>query len=157
MDQSLTASVVVSRPPEEVYDLVSDVTRMGDWSPVCRSCWWDDGASAKVGDWFSGRNEHADRTWETRSEIVVAERGREFAFVVGGRYTRWGYTFVPVDGGGTLVTESWQLLADGLAMFGQLFEDPDAAIGERAELARTGMPATLATIKATAEGRPSAS
>jgi hypothetical protein len=25
-----------------------------------------------------------DRTWETRSEVIVAERGREFAFV-GGR------------------------------------------------------------------------
>ena len=31
---------------EELYDLVSDVTRTGEWSPVCRACWWEDEAAA---------------------------------------------------------------------------------------------------------------
>ena len=26
--------------------MVSDVTRMGEWSPVCKACWWDEGDSA---------------------------------------------------------------------------------------------------------------
>jgi uncharacterized protein YndB with AHSA1/START domain len=30
------ATVVVDAPPERVYELVSDVTRMGDWSPECK-------------------------------------------------------------------------------------------------------------------------
>ena len=53
--------------------MVSDVTRMGEWSPVCKACWWDDGDSPRVGAWFTGRNELPERTWETRSEVVAAE------------------------------------------------------------------------------------
>jgi hypothetical protein len=36
-------SIVVARSAEFLYDMVSDVTRMGEWSPVCKACWWDDG------------------------------------------------------------------------------------------------------------------
>lgn len=144
-------SVVVARPPEDVYDMVSDVVRMGEWSPVCKACWWDDGESLRVGAWFTGRNELPDRTWETHSEVVVAERGREFAFIVGGSYVRWGYTFTPVEGG-TSVTESWEFLPGGLAMFEERFgADAQAQIANRAEAARTGIPATLAAIKRIAE------
>ena len=145
-------SVVVARSPEELYDLVSDVTHMGDWSPVCRACWWEEeGGSARVGAWFGGRNELPERTWETRSEVVAAERGREFAFVVNGTIARWGYTFEPVDGG-TQLTESWEFLPSGQEMFRERFgDDADAQIANRAELARTGIPSTLAAIKRAAE------
>ena len=132
--------------------MVSDVTHMGDWSPVCRTCWWEEeGGSARVGAWFGGRNELPERTWETRSEIVAAERGREFAFVVNGTIARWGYTFEPVDGG-TQLTESWEFLPSGQEMFRARFgDDADAQIANRAELARPGIPATLAAIKRAAE------
>ena len=73
------ASIFIARSPEELYDLVSDVTRMGAWSPVCKECWWDEGAGPEVGSWFTGRNVLPERTWETRSEVVVADRGTEFA------------------------------------------------------------------------------
>ena len=149
----ISDSVVISRSPEDLYDMVSDVTRMGEWSPVCRACWWDDRESARVGAWFTGRNELPERTWETRSEVVAADPGREFAFVVGGTFVRWGYTFAAVDGG-TEVTESWEFLPGGAAMFEQRFgADADAQLANRAELARSGIPATLAALKATAEAR----
>lgn len=148
-----SGSIVIARSPEALYDMVSDVTRMGEWSPVCKACWWDEGGSPRVGAWFSGRNELPDRTWETRSEVVAADRGREFAFIVGGSLTRWGYTFVPVDGG-TRVTESWEFLPGGVAMFEERFgADAQAQAAARAELARTGIAATLAAIKAAAEAR----
>ncbi len=99
-----SGSVVVATSPEALYDLVSDVTRTGEWSPICTACWWDDGASAEVGAWFTGRNEVPGRTWETRSQVVAADRGREFAFLVGGSLVRWGFTLEPVDGG-TRLTE----------------------------------------------------
>jgi hypothetical protein len=144
-------SVVIARRPEEVYDLVSDVTRMGGWSPVCKACWWDEGESARVGAWFTGRNELPERTWETRSEVVVADRGREFAFVVAATGTRWGYRFSAVEDG-TLVTESWDFPASAVAVFEERFgDDAEAQITARGELARTGIPATLAAIKNTAE------
>jgi len=33
-DLRYSESVVVARSPEDLYDMVSDVTRMGEWSPV---------------------------------------------------------------------------------------------------------------------------
>ena len=30
---------------------------MGEWSPICRACWWDEGGGPQVGAWFTGRNE----------------------------------------------------------------------------------------------------
>jgi hypothetical protein len=144
-------SIVVDRTPEDLYDMVSDVARMGEWSPVCKACWWDVGDSATVGAWFSGRNETPNRTWETRSEVVVADRGREFAFIVGGSWVRWGYTFSPVDGG-TEITESWEFLPGGAAMFEERYgADAQAEIAIRTEAARTGIPATLSAIKKDAE------
>jgi Polyketide cyclase / dehydrase and lipid transport len=144
-------SIVVSRSPEDVYDMIADITRMGAWSPVCKECWWDDGASPRVGAWFTGRNELPDRTWETRSEVVVADRGKEFAFVVGGSWTRWGYTLTPVEGG-TRITESWEFLPGGAAMFDERFgADAPAQIANREEAARSGIPVTLAAIKRAAE------
>jgi len=146
-----SASIFISRSPEIVYDLVSDVTRMGTWSPVCKECWWDDGASPEVGSWFTGRNELPERTWETRSEVVVADRGREFAYIVNGSWTRWGYVFRAVDGG-TELTESWEFLPGGEAMFNERFgTDAEAQIVNRLDLAKAGIPATLAAIKRDAE------
>ena len=40
-----SASIHVSAQPDAVYALISDVTRMGEWSPETRSCEWLDGAS----------------------------------------------------------------------------------------------------------------
>ena len=62
----MSESISVAVTPDELYALVSDVTRMGEWSPICRACWWDEGAGPQVGAWFTGRNETAERTWETR-------------------------------------------------------------------------------------------
>jgi Polyketide cyclase / dehydrase and lipid transport len=148
---SYAESVVIARSPRELYEMISDVTRMGEWSPVCAACWWDDGAGPRVGSWFTGRNEEAGDTWETRSVVVVAEPGREFAFQVGGDRARWGYTFTPA-GGGTLVTESWEFLPAGLAFFQERFgADAPAQIAVRARDARAGIPATLAALKRVAE------
>src|SRR6185312_11892144 len=108
-DLKMSDSISVAETPDELYALVSDVTRMGEWSPVCRACWWDEGAGPWPGGWFTGRNETPERTWETRSVVEVAEPGREFAFLVNGGWVRWGYTFVPADVG-TRVIESWRFL-----------------------------------------------
>jgi hypothetical protein len=144
-------SIVISRSPEFLYDMVSDVTRTGEWSPICTACWWDDGQGPRAGAWFSGRNQTPERTWETRSQVAVAERGREFAFVVGGAWVRWGYTFTAVDAG-TQVTESWEFLPAGIARFHERYgDDAQAQISERTKAAHTGIPQTLAAIKKIAE------
>lgn len=144
-------SIFVEASTEAIYELVSDVSRTGSWSPVCKACWWDEGQSPGVGAWFTGRNELPERTWETKSQVVAAERGKEFTFVVGGTRTRWSYSFEPAEDG-TTVTESWELLPDGVTFFEERFGDQaQAQIENREQAAREGIPVTLARIKAAAE------
>ncbi|ANH39617.1 Polyketide cyclase / dehydrase and lipid transport [Nocardioides dokdonensis FR1436] len=146
-------SIAVEAPPEVLYDLVSDIRRTGEWSPVCADCWWHDESEAgRVGAWFTGRNELPHRTWETRSQVVAAERGREFAWVVGDGFVRWGFSMAP-DRAGTLLTESWEFLPDGITFFETTFSDEaPAQIADRTRQALDGIPRTLAAIKRIAEG-----
>jgi len=147
----MSQTIHVSVPPDDLYEMVSDVTRMGEWSPVCRECWWDEGAGPHVGAWFTGRNETPERTWETRSQVVAAEPGRRFAWEVNNGWVYWGFTFAP-DGHGALLTESWIFLPAGIAGFRERFgAEADAEIEKRRKAAENGIPATLAAIKKTAE------
>ena len=148
---SYAESVIVACPPDTVYDMVADVTRMGEWSPICRACWWDEGGGPRAGAWFTGRNETPDRVWETRSQVVTAERGREFTFEVNNGWVRWSYTFAPASGG-TELTETWNFLPVGIAGFHQKYgDDAENQIGNRAAAAHRGIPETLAAIKKAAE------
>ena len=144
-------SIVIARSPESVYDLVCDVTRMGEWSPVCRACWWDEGSGPQAGAWFSGRNELDGRTWETRSQVTAAERGKEFTFLVGGALVRWTYRLEAASEG-TVLTEEWEFLPAGIERFRERYaDDAQAQIDQRTAAAHQGIPETLAAIKKAAE------
>ncbi len=110
---SAVATRTIAAPPTTLYAMVSDLPRMGEWSPTCSGCRWDDEArAATVGVWFTGSNSSGGRQWDTRSEVTAADPGERFEFVVGGAvegWVRWSYSFVP-DPAGTEVTETWQIL-----------------------------------------------
>lgn len=144
----VSRSVTVPVDAARAYDMVADVTRMGEWSPVCKVCTWDDGAGPAVGSWFTGKNVAGEREWETRCEVVAATPGEEFAWIVGGTeegYVRWGYRFTPVERG-TEVEESWQIirLHDRMA---QMSDEQAEAMVERT---RSSIEATLANLAAAA-------
>ena len=151
-------SITIGRPPEDVYAIVSDVTRMGELSPVCRSGAWDDPDQAgKRGAWFTGHNAIGEFTWDTHCQVVVAEPGREFTFVNHGpdsdsELVRWGYTFEP-EGDGTKATESWQVLPayPDFVRAGDPQLDVEARIEGMAQMARDGIKDTLANLKQVAE------
>jgi ribosome-associated toxin RatA of RatAB toxin-antitoxin module len=144
-------SLFISVEPDQLYAMVSDVTRTGEWSPICRSCTWDEGDGPSVGAWFTGHNETPERTWEARCQVVAADPGREFTWEVNKGWARWGFTLELVDGG-TRLTESWTFLPRGIAGFQKRFGDEaDAQIAERSEAAHHGIPVTLAAIKKVAE------
>src|SRR5437762_10235341 len=104
VDQKIAAS------PDTLYRLVSDVTKMGDWSPETTSCRWLGGASGpEVGARFRGANRDGWRRWVTTCTVVSADLGKEFTFDVDLGplpVSRWSYQFT-ADGDGTRVTESW--------------------------------------------------
>ena len=82
---------------------------------------------------------------------MVADRGREFAFVVTETGTRWSYDFRAVEGG-TRVTESWDLTAPVVAVWEERAgTDAEAQIRDRVERTRAEIAATLAAIKTAAE------
>jgi len=83
------ASVHISASPEAVYDLVADITRMGERSPECYRAEWVDGpATAAVGARFRGHNRIGVIKWSTTCKVTAADRGREFAFTVVNRHGR---------------------------------------------------------------------
>jgi ribosome-associated toxin RatA of RatAB toxin-antitoxin module len=146
-------TLTVAAPPDAVYDLVADVTRMGEWSPVCTAGEWTDGSRAT----FLGTNAMGDFTWQTTCRVDVAERGKEFTFVNRGQsgdeeLVRWSYTFAPVSGG-TEVTESWQVLPEYEPSMTRLMPDmnlKDYLDGVK-PATQAGMAETLANVKAAAE------
>ena len=145
---TVSVSTTIAAPPAEVYDLVSDVTRMGSWSPECVRCKWLDDEHTK----FKGYNRKGLVRWSTTATVVRAEPGEEFTFdvtaVAGIPVARWSYRFEPAADGGTVVTEVWEdhragvfKTATGLAI----------GVPDRAAHNRRGMEETLERIKQAAE------
>ena len=100
------------------------------------------------GSWRARRSQYRVRyrITDDRREVGVLHIDHR-----GDAYARWGYVFTRADGG-TRVTESWEFLPDGIAMFCERSgDDADDQIANRAEAAHNGIPVTLAAIKQTAE------
>ena len=149
MHDSVTVHMKAS--PEAVYDLVSDVTKIGRYSPETFEAEWLDGATGPaVGARFRGHVKRNGRgpTYWTTCEVVAAEPGKEFAFGVGQpgkRLNTWRYVLEP-NGDGTDVTESFQL-QESLPL--KLYW---ALLGwARGRTNRNGMRTTLERIKAEVE------
>jgi Polyketide cyclase / dehydrase and lipid transport len=112
--ESIADSVIINASPSALYDMLADVTRMGEWSSACTGATWDDGAgpTARESTWFTGHNLDGDRAYDTHCQITAAERPLTVAWMANGRvdgYTEWRYRFEEVDSG-TKVTESWTLI-----------------------------------------------
>ena len=101
-------------PADRIWELLSDVTRIGSYSPETFEAEWIDGATGPaVGARFRGhvkRNGIGPVYWTTCT-VTACEPGREFAFGVGNGKVPlnvWRYVLVPA-GDGTDVTESFAL------------------------------------------------
>ncbi|MDP9116071.1 MAG: SRPBCC family protein [Actinomycetota bacterium] len=101
--------------PTVVWELISDVTRIGEFSPETFEAEWLDGASGPaLGAHFRGhvkRNGIGPIYW-TACKVTSCEPERDFGFAVyaGGRaVNNWRYRLAPRPDGGTDVTESFEL------------------------------------------------
>lgn len=134
------ATIHINATPEAVYALVSDVTRMGEWSPETISCEWVDGATGPaVGAKFKGTNKMGFYKWSTTPTVTECTPGKLFAFDAGG--TVWRYSFTDSNGG-TSVTESFTVNSKVSKLY---------TIAPRRKQMIKGMTKTLERIKAAAE------
>ena len=149
----MRASVTVhfNAPPDTVWSLVSDVTRIGEFSPETFEAEWLDGATGPaVGVRFRGhvRRNGVGPVYWTVCEVTRCVAERDFGFAVlgaGVRVNNWRYELAPA-GDGTDVTESFALEVNPLtriywAVLGPL----------RGRTNRRGMLRTLERMKAIAE------
>ena len=145
-----SASITIDRPVAEVFDAVTDIARMGEWSPECVACRWIDGVDGPaVGATFSGDNVAKAgpvtlKRWTTTSEVTGYEPEAVFEFVAEG-YSTWRYEF-EARGGSTVVTESFSFPPPaGVQKF--LYE----TVMRRSTSMVKGMDATLERLKAALE------
>jgi uncharacterized protein YndB with AHSA1/START domain len=142
----------MAAPADRVWDLVSDVTRIGEFSPETFEAEWLDGATGpRPGARFRGhvrRNGRGPVYWTTCT-VTAAEPEREFAFSVAGlggaTANTWGYSLEPTADG-TDVTESFELPATLVNRIYWLLGGP-----ARLRTNLDGMRTTLERIKALVE------
>ena len=107
--QVISRSTTIAAPAERVWALVSDLPRMGEFSPEAVGGAWVGGTGPALGAVFRGRNVRGLRRWSTRSKVVRCVPGEEFAFEVragGMAAAEWAYVLEPA-GDGCRLTESW--------------------------------------------------
>jgi len=147
MSAEVAETVTVDAEPAEVYDAVSDVGRMGRWSPECFATWvWSKRDGKPHG--FVGFNRRGPLLWFTTCRVVVDRPGEEFAFDVttfGMPVSRWTYRFAAVPEG-TELTEEWlDRRGRGAHILGRVFTGRVAS--NRPEANREGIRTTLARLK----------
>lgn len=146
----------IAAPADEVWAMVADVTRMGEWSPENEGGEWLRGATAAApGAKFRARNRVGSHSWQTVSTVTDAEPARRFAFrVTAGPVpvADWGYTFEPTPTG-CRVTESW---TDRRPGWFTVIAKRVTGVRDRETHNRQGMTETLERLAAAAEsGAPS--
>ena len=121
-DETLTASTEVRASADQVYRVISDVTRIPEWSPETRRAEW------LAPDRFQAWNRRRLGRWRTVANVVEAQPGRRFSFIVralGGDWTQWTYLVEPgTTAGTTRLTEIFRMcvpLPFGAVVFEHLF------------------------------------
>jgi hypothetical protein len=158
---SVVESVEVHCAPEHAYDLVSDVTRIGELSPECVRAEWVSETT------FEGTNRIAwdggEYVWVRPCTVTAAERPHLWRYVVGDRYdatpaTEWTFAFADLGGGRCRVEQAFRHLPDGLSgLRSQADADPAnaaAVVAARTAALRDGMRVTLDAVRNTLEGSP---
>ena len=158
----LSVSLEMACSPEEAWQLVSDVTRIGEFSPECIDARWIDGAAGPAkGARFEGTNRvvsdagDAEVIWIRPCTVTTAEPPGRFAYTVGDRYdgspaTEWEVLIEPTEMG-CRITQRFHHLPGGLSGLRQQADsDPARAaqiVADRADGLRQGMTQTLAAMK----------
>lgn len=135
-----------------LYAMVSDLPRIGEWSPECEGVTWEgDVTTPAAGTTFVGHNAVGPGRrirYSRHGSVLAAEPGREFRFITdeGGRpSTAWSYRFERLADGRTRVTESYEVR--WIPVWARILDVPT---NRHKELLQ-GMRTTLERLKTAAE------
>jgi len=110
MAEQIRVERTIRAEASKLYALVSDLPRMGEWSPESTGGQWVNGAEGPVvGARFNGSNRKGWAKWNTDVLVTVADPGHRFSFDVNRgplKISNWDYRFEQA-GGNTLVVETW--------------------------------------------------
>lgn len=160
---TVAAEEVVAARPELVWDLVADVTRVGEWSPECiRAAWLAEPGGPQRGARFTGRNRLPDGfEYDVTCLVTETDRPRAFAWVVlddSGDPARpsssWRYRIDPLPGGASRVRQRFTHGPGASYLRAAAAQVPDRAtefIAARLDGLRANMSATLRAMKTVAE------
>jgi uncharacterized protein YndB with AHSA1/START domain len=145
----------IAASPQEVWGVVADVTRIGNWSPETTGAeWLGDADTPSVGARFRGTNHKDSKSWKTNCVVTACEPGVRFGFDVKAgpfKVARWTYEFRLADTG-CRVIERWDDQRNWLLM---QVSPLVTGVKDRATRNQETMNETLDRIAATLEQHPS--
>lgn len=147
--QLIERSIEISAPPATVWAIVSDLKRMGEWSPQCRTMVVL-GRHVRLGTRTFNVNRQGRLRWPTNAKVVAFDPEKRLAFRILENRTVWTYELSPTAKG-TKVTES-RRAPDGVSGVSNLLTQKVLGGTETFEVALgKGIRRTLERLKAEAE------
>src|SRR5664279_3861731 len=115
MPRTGRVEVVVDASADQVWAVLSDVRRVGEWSHEASGAHWLDGASGPaVGVRFRGRNKAGPWRWTRPCTVTDCDPLREFGFRTRGRWledaTQWRVRLEPA-GERLRIVESFEIIS----------------------------------------------
>ena len=152
MSDEVSVTREIKAPADQVWSMVSDVTRMGEWSPETVGATWLGGATGPTPARAVPRRRTVagKKSWKTNATVVEAEPGRLFSFRIsasGLKVAEWRYAFEPTATG-CRVTETW---VDQRGRIVKTLGKPVSGVADRETHNRAGMEETLDRLATAAE------
>jgi uncharacterized protein YndB with AHSA1/START domain len=157
---TVEVEMVVDSDPGTMWDLVTDVSRIGDWSPECTGAAWLDGGRPECGARFEGHNEFSGGFSSTVTCVVTeAQRPAVFEWVVldptldaACPGSIWRYELVRGDSPGRTRVRHRFVHGSGLTglkvAMQESPDEADAILAERLDILRNHMTITLERMAA---------
>jgi uncharacterized protein YndB with AHSA1/START domain len=143
MTQPVSVTRDIAASPEKVWALVTDLPRMGEWSPENQGGSWSKGATGPaVGASFKGRNKNGKKSWGTTVIVNVCDEPSKFSFALmalGKNWCDWVYE-IEATPTGCRVTHSW---IDHRSTFADKLGKVVSGVSNRASHNRANMEITL--------------
>lgn len=95
----VSATIEIAATAHAVWAVVSDVARMGEWSPECRKVYVPGRKRVGMGTAFVGLNKRGFAIWPTLSKIVAFEPEHAVAWRTRESGATWTYELAPAAAG----------------------------------------------------------